>query len=44
MERRNNMRLEQLYFNDKPLMRTFVSRAMRENRRRLAGSLPTVPA
>ena len=40
MERRNNMRLDQLYFNDKDLMQGFVARAMRENRRRLKGDPP----
>lgn len=43
MERRNNMRLDKLYFDDKPLMHQFVTQAMRENRRRLAGSLPSIP-
>ena len=40
MERRNNMRLDRLYFNDKPLMRSFAGRAMRENQQRLTGTIP----
>lgn len=41
MERRNNMRLDNLFFNDKSLMNTFIKKAMHENHLRLAGSLPT---
>jgi len=41
MERRNNLRLDQQYHNNKTLMDHFIARAMHANRERLAGSMPT---
>ena len=42
MERRNNERLDRMYFNDESRMEQMIERAMQENRNKLSGSMPVL--